>query len=210
MASRIIHLAITDCVSKTYACKDKNRLRLGCVLPDAARNGNSHMKILICNGTKKTYDLTGFRMAFLEKMLEDDLYLGYYLHLVQDILFRRFVYGRYHWNPRPEGNAEKLHNDYSLINRYVIEKYGVLNNLTIPPSLETEPICKENYIDAHQFLDDLKADFNSTPVGKIFFFTREMADEFIEYAIEKCRHEIYALFHESEYIDEIALAWEKM
>lgn len=29
-------------------------------------------------------------------MLKDDLYLGYYLHLVQDALYRNFVYDRYH------------------------------------------------------------------------------------------------------------------
>ncbi|MDE7248568.1 MAG: hypothetical protein K2N82_01500, partial [Lachnospiraceae bacterium] len=35
MASRIIHLAITDCISKSYRYKDKNRLELGSILPDA-------------------------------------------------------------------------------------------------------------------------------------------------------------------------------
>lgn len=53
MASRIIHLAITDCISEKYSYKDKNRLELGSVLPDAATNGNSHLKISISDGTKK-------------------------------------------------------------------------------------------------------------------------------------------------------------
>lgn len=58
MASRIIHLAITDCISKSYEYKDKKRLELGSILPDAITSGNSHLKISLSNGTKKTYDLT--------------------------------------------------------------------------------------------------------------------------------------------------------
>lgn len=96
MASRIIHLAVTNCLLKNYRYKDKNRIELGSILPDAITDGNSHMKIWISGGTKKTYDLTGFRSRFLSEMLEDDLYLGYYLHLVQDMYFRNFVYHRYH------------------------------------------------------------------------------------------------------------------
>ena len=42
MASRIIHLAVTNCILKNYSYKDKNRLELGCILPDAIISGNSH------------------------------------------------------------------------------------------------------------------------------------------------------------------------
>lgn len=52
-------------------------------------------------------------------MKTDDLYLGYYLHLVQDICYRHFVYDKYKWNPMIPGNVEKLHKDYSIINIYV-------------------------------------------------------------------------------------------
>lgn len=51
MASRIIHLAITDCIQKGYRYKDKNRLELGSILPDAVTSGNSHLKnilVIIC------------------------------------------------------------------------------------------------------------------------------------------------------------------
>ncbi|SFP84429.1 hypothetical protein SAMN04487928_109119 [Butyrivibrio proteoclasticus] len=39
-------------------------------------------------------------------MRQDDLYLGYYLHLVQDMCYRHFVYDKYHWNPMIPGNVE--------------------------------------------------------------------------------------------------------
>ena len=209
MASRIIHLAVTNCILKTYKYKDKNRLELGAVLPDAATNGNSHLKIRIADGTKTTYDLTSFRSDFLPQILEDDLYLGYYLHLVQDLYFRNFVYQRYHWNPLPPGNVERLHNDYSIINQYVIQKYVLSDNIAVPDSFAQESMNKLGCFSIYQFLDEMKTDFKSCPTGSIFFFTREMADEFIAYASEKCEQEIYSLYNGLDCIDERALAWQR-
>lgn len=209
MASRMIHLAITDLISKEYEYKDKNRLALGSVLPDAATSGNSHLKICINDGMKKTYDLTGFRSGFLPKILEDDLYLGYYLHLVQDLFFRDFVYDQYQWDPLPSGNVERLHNDYALINQYVIQKYALSNTITVPVSFEEEPLNKLASFSIYEFLTDMKADFQSHLTGTTFFFTKEMADEFIAYACEKCKREIYSLFHDLDCLDERALAWQR-
>ena len=62
-------------------------------------------------------------------MREDDFYLGYYLHLVQDVLYRRFVYDKYHWNPMIPGNVERLHRDYAIVNGYIIKKYNLVNDL---------------------------------------------------------------------------------
>lgn len=210
MASRIIHLAITDRISQKYSCKDKNRLELGSVLPDAAVSGNSHLKVGISGGTKKTYDLTGFRSGFLAEMLRDDLYLGYYLHLVQDLYFRDYVYRRCHWDPSPPGNVERLHHDYALINRYVIQKYALSDTIAVPALFGEEPINKLGCFSVCELLTDMKTDFQSRPAGIIFFFTKEMADEFISYACEKCEQEINAVFHNPiNCLDEKALAWPK-
>ncbi|MCH5183796.1 MAG: hypothetical protein J1E00_06440 [Oscillospiraceae bacterium] len=179
------------------------------LLPDAAKSGNSHLSIFISDGTKKTYDLTGFRSDFLSKILEDDLYLGYYLHLIQDMYFRDFMYNRYHWNPLPPGNVERLHNDYALINQYVIHKYALSNTITIPSSFNEEPLNKLGYFSIDEFLADLKNDFQIRLTGTTFFFSREMADEFIAYACEKCEQEIYSLLNGLDCIDERALAWQK-
>ena len=207
MASRIIHLAITNLLSKGHRYKDKNRLELGSVLPDAGTGGNTHLKIRISNGTKRTYDLTAFRSGFLSKMLEDDLYLGYYLHLVQDLYFRDFVYHRYRWNPLPPGNVERLHNDYTLANQYVIHKYALSDTITVPASFDKEPLNKLGHFSIYDFLADMKTDFQSCPTGEAFFFTKEMAGEFIAYASGKCEQEIYSLYNGLNCLDEKSLAW---
>ena len=84
MASSIIHLAVTNELIKRYSFRNINRLKFGVVVVDAGYNGNSHLKINVLDGLKKTYDFDSFRQLFGSKMREDDFYLGYYLHLVQD------------------------------------------------------------------------------------------------------------------------------
>ena len=87
MASSIIHMAVTRLTALKLNLKDSDRLLLGAVLPDlcADEYPNSHLKLRIRGGTKNTYDLAAFRNSYGNLMAEDCLYLGYYLHLVQDI-----------------------------------------------------------------------------------------------------------------------------
>ena len=44
MASSMIHLAITQCMTKEIEFKNLDRIRLGSILPDGAISGNSHLK----------------------------------------------------------------------------------------------------------------------------------------------------------------------
>jgi hypothetical protein len=125
MASSIIHLAITNELTKKYEFKDIARLKLGACLPDSGKGNSSHLKKSIWGGNKKVYDFEYFRLKFGDLMKSDDLYLGYYLHLIQDICYRHFMYDKYKWNPTIPGNVERLHNDYAIINHYVAVKYGI-------------------------------------------------------------------------------------
>lgn len=119
MASSMIHLAIVQEMRKKVSFRDINRLFLGVILPDGAVAGNSHLKKKICENTRYTYDLEFFRDRYGKYMEKDDLYLGYYLHLIQDMLYRRFMYGEHGWNSSAPGNVEKLHRDYEILNEYV-------------------------------------------------------------------------------------------
>lgn len=95
MASRILHLAVAEELMKQVPIQDKNRFRLGCILPDAYNPAvpktNSHLKISVCGKSKKTYDLDGYLSRFETEMKKDGLYKGYYLHLVQDLIFRELI-----------------------------------------------------------------------------------------------------------------------
>lgn len=105
MASSMIHLAITKGLTEERETKALERLFLGSILPDGAVSGNSHLKKCLTDNDF-TYDLEFFRTRFGEQMQKDPLYLGYYLHLVQDLFFRNFIYGEYHFDSSIPGNVE--------------------------------------------------------------------------------------------------------
>lgn len=210
MASRMLHLAVLEELMKKIPIKDKNRFRLGCVLPDAynpaVSKSDSHLKIFVCGNSKKTYDLDGYLSMFSDKM-DDELYVGYYLHLIQDLVFRELIYDKYKWNPTISGNVEKLHSDYRLINAYVIKKYGIKNDIQLIQNLENEKLYSLYPFEAEGFLNDMVRDFQDGAEGELFFFTEAMADEFVETATENCLKELYALGSGKHYVDAYERAW---
>lgn len=212
MASRIMHLAIANEIAKQISIQDMNRFRVGSMLPDAYAKGlstaESHLKKKINNNTQNTYGLSYFRKKYQEEMEHDSLYLGYYMHLIQDILFRHFVYDDYKWDPVPEGNIERLHKDYGLINTYVINKYGLANETSISMNLKTEKIMEIYPFDLQQLEVNLYNDFQVSHEGEIFFFTGIMADEYITMATKKCIEEIKAMKNGIYTIDEEEYAWQ--
>lgn len=212
MASRIIHLAITNELISEYEFNDIERLRLGAIIPDGVSNRDeyslSHFKLKI-NDDERTYDLTKFRNLFKDKMMTDDLYLGYYLHLIEDLIFRNFVYDKYKWDPRPEGNVERLYEDYKQINSYLINKYNMQSDILVPSGFEKEEINKVAVFDVHKFIEEYKKDFEVVTYKDRFFFTDNMAEEFISQAAELCKKELDALKNGKEFFNEYEWSWGK-
>lgn len=213
MASSIIHLAITNELRKRLSFTDANRLQFGAIVVDAGVGGNkkgkAHMKVTVQDGTKKTYDFDRYRELFGERMLTDDLYMGYYLHLVQDALYRNYVYDRYHWDPIRPGNAERLHKDYQIINQYVIGKYQLENDLTIPKGFKDEAVNQICSFDTEGLMRDMDSYFLPVDEEPVFFFTKEMADEFIGEAVEFCAEEVKKLRDGKPGFDMLTYAWNR-
>ena len=209
MASSIVHLAITNELAKKMDFNDNNRLRFGAVVVDAGTYDRSHLKIHVSDGKKKCYDFDRYRLMFGERMLSDDLYLGYYLHLVQDVLYRHYVYDRYHWNPLIPGNVECLHKDYSIVNHYVVTKYRLQNDMIIPKGFEDEDINRLDTFDIERLMMDMRSYFRPLEEENIFFFTKEMSDEYIKEAIDFCIKEVDDLRNGLPGIDMIEYAWER-
>lgn len=211
MASRIMHLAIAEILIRRGAAANADRFRLGSVMPDAYGGGlgtaASHFKARVINGTKNTYRLSDFRKDYAAELLSDDLYLGYYLHLVQDMLFRNYVYDIHGWNPVPQGNPQRLHNDYALLNPYIIGRYALESRLLIPDDIAGQRLMAVYPFDLQQLVHDISGDFSACAQGEHFFFTRQMADEFIGMAASRCAEEISALKSGGSLIDEIRYAW---
>lgn len=211
MASRMIHLAIAKDILHTYhhIPIDPNRFYLGSILPDASISKNSHFNKYIQNGTRKTHDLTGFRQKYLPKILSDDLYMGYYLHLLEDVLFRHFMFEIIQFDPRPAGNIDQLHRDYELINRYVIERYNLSYIPTIPSDLYQEPLLLDHPYDLDTFVDELIRDFKEEPQGETVFFKKEHVVQYIKMATPKCLEELKAFQNDSPHFDENRYSWQR-
>lgn len=213
MASSIVHLAITGEVVKKLSFHDTGRLKFGAVVVDAGEGGNqagkSHLKVNVLEGKKKTYDFDRYRELFGERMLTDDLYMGYYLHLVQDSLYRHYVYDRYHWNPTVPGSVERLHKDYQIVNRYIIHKYALTNDISVPAGFQDEAINRICSFDTEGLLRDLYTYFLPVEEEPVCFFTKEMSDEFIGEAVEFCVEEVQKLRNGEQGIDMLLYAWNR-
>ena len=211
MASSIVHLAVTNELTKRLSFTDTNRLKFGAVIVDGGVggniNGNAHLKVNVLDGKKKTYDFDKFRELFGERMLKDDLYMGYYLHLVQDSLYRHFVYDKYHWNPTIPGNTDRLHKDYSIVNQYIIRQYGLKNDLVVPEGFDHEDLTQISAFDVDHFMKDMERFFQPVEEEEIFFFTKEMSDDYIAEAVEYCVNEVEKLRRGEPGIDMLEFAW---
>ena len=207
MASSIIHLAVTNELIKRHDFQNPTRLKLGCILPDYGVDGNSHLHVKTWGLNKKTYDFDEYGRLFGELIQRDDLYLGYYLHLVQDILYRHFVYDKYHWNPFVPGHVEKLHMDYRIGNCYVIRKYRLQNDIVISEGLDQEPLNALCRFDTDWLLNAMNEYFMQDVDGEIFFFTKEMTDEYIALTVEFCLAELDRMDREGGLMDAYENAW---
>ncbi len=208
MASSIIHLAITSELTKQFDFSDTGRLKFGAILPDAGKGNESHLNKYLWGLNKKAYDFELFRSKYGELMKTEDLYLGYYLHLVQDICYRHFVFDKYKWNPMIPGNVEKLHKDYSIINYYVATRYGLSNDIQVPDKFEDELIASQCTYDIAGLMKSMAGYFIPVPEEDIFFFTKDMADEFIAEAVDQCLKELKALESGKGMIDSYDNAWD--
>ena len=201
MASSLMHMA----VSKNFIdeIKHPDLLYLGCVLVDAGGQ-ESHFRAQTENGSK-FYDLNRFRTAYGDRLLTDDFVLGYYMHLLQDMTYRTFVYQEHGWNPRLPGNVERLYNDYRLLNSHLVEKYD-FRPLNLPESLKGHPLLSER---AERFLMEMKPQFEPYREGEYFFLTPNMAAEYIERTAKVCKRELAALRDGHFAIDPMEYAYGK-
>ncbi len=212
MASRILHLAVADALVNEFKIPDRNRFRLGSILPDAKIDSllraAPHFQTALPNGLT-TYKLREFLSLYGERMQGDSLYLGYYLHLIQDIFYRRYMYALPHWDARIWENVIKLHSDYRKINRYIIENHRLENGIILPSDFSEEDINQRFEFDMAGFLRELKGDFECSSEGEYHYFTPQMADEYLAIAINACRKELNAIRTGLPLLDEVEMAWGK-
>lgn len=182
MAQRTIHYVFGEVFSKHINLKDKNRFLLGSVMPDAYEDvfDRDRTHYTIKTGNQVYFDFCAFREQFHELILNDDLYLGYYMHLVEDAFYRQFIYNERFKMPHSREEVTILHNDYHILNSYIVNKYNIFNELKTSIGLEREPISKIATFKINEFIEDMSYDFKERTRGETHFLTENMVDEFID------------------------------
>lgn len=213
MASRTMHLAIANKMKEYNVINNFTRYEIGQILPDAITHGlanhaDSHFKATVCDGKKKMIDFAEFRSNFEYEIVSDDLYLGYYLHLIQDGIYRKFLYHDYGYKVTCPEDVEVLHKDYRLLNTYIVSKYHLENYSVIPEGFEKEKINNIYPFSLANYLEDMKNDFIPYQSGETNFFTKAMVDEYITECSELCSRELINIKTGQTCVNPMNYAWE--
>ncbi|RKJ39590.1 hypothetical protein D7X94_11535 [Acutalibacter sp. 1XD8-33] len=218
MASRIMHLLLARELLKTREFAQPEAFLFGSLLPDAPRSetagkGNRASHFLADRDPLRTYDLEAFRRLYGDRLREEGLYLGYYLHLVQDSVYRRFQHGKWRWGRLSEEEFHILYRDYSRLNGQFIRRYGLKNTVKLPENGEKEDVCLRFSLRPGELLEQMEEDFRREEPGEPEepgFLTWEMAQEFVEEAFQVCQKELSALSGGGPLLDPWSLAWNRL
>lgn len=208
MASRVIHLAVASELAARLGINDKERFFFGHVLPDMIMGEyeirlplkkQTHFYTLLKSG-RKTYDFYRFYDEYKSR-LDDMLYLGYYVHLIEDDIFRQYLYYRVGLLKRRGEKAllDELYADYHKLNHILVKRYNI-KMPTVPEGIENEPIYGRFDFTVNEWLDDMKSDLTENPEGELLHFTKELIDEFITECTQVIEKELAALKGGRHYI----------
>ena len=213
MAQRTIHYLLGEELIG-LGVRDVERFRVGNLLPDAIEDlvyrSLTHYQVEEPIGGRlaRYSDFERFRREFAPLVESDGLYLGYYMHLVEDACYRIF-WNREQIAPRDLTRAQVavLHSDYHLLNRYIVAHYGVRNELVLPEGFAREPINRIYPFLLEDFLDEMRGDFTEEPQGHTVYLTEALLERFLEEARDICREALRRILAGEEPTDPKSLNW---
>lgn len=142
-------------------------------------------------------------------MCLDDLYLGYYMHLIVDAFYRVFIYRDCFTMPRAREEVKLLHNDYHILNSCVVKKYNIRNILEKNVVLGNEIIVELAAFDIDKLLEELSNDFVEQVEGNTVFLTENMVEEFVEIYIPLAIEEIRSIKNGKSILNVKDYVWKK-
>ena len=211
MAQRTVHYLLGEFLCEKTRMKDKNRFLLGSILPDAySEHRERDSTHFICRSLQKNqayFDFNKFREQYDQLIQTDDLYLGYYMHLVEDSVYRKFFRDKKIKSPCCREEVAMLHQDYHLLNSYVVKRYLLQNTMIKPMDFEKEPICKVAEFRLDEFLREMERDFIEKPSGNTHFLTESLLDEFIDQCAIICEKELQSVLSGTCYLQATDYMW---
>ena len=184
MAQRTIHILFATLLSEKIEISDRNRFLLGSILPDAyaepASRKAAHFMARDPEENHIWFDFHSFSDLYKPQILNDDLYLGYYAHLIEDAFYRFFLYYEKDLMSRiSKYDLTFLHSDYHLLNSYITEKYDLPDHLELPANFSNEPIRRITDFNVEKAISDYENDLVEKAEGQTKFLTERILEEFI-------------------------------
>lgn len=215
MASSMMHLAIASQMKFYDDEEERNRFYLGTILPDAELNShcgkaNGHFRCYTQDRHRVMMDSRQFFKQYVNHIPSDGLYLGYYFHLIEDNIFRKLLYYELGLlqNRGDASFVNQLHRDYWILNHYIVDTYGLVNQLHISEQFEKEPIHKIGIFDANNFLNRMAQQFEDKVESNPVYFTETMVDRYINLCTSICSKEYEALIRGNTLFQPEDYAWE--
>lgn len=209
-----MHLAMGRELLRQMQMENSERFLIGMLLPDAIISGDK--KTLgthydrMTDSTHKVMDFYRFYDEFEDKMLTDSLYLGYYLHLIEDCIFRKYIYyglGLLEMRGK-SGFLEELYKDYHSVNGYIVKAYKITSLPEAPKDMDREDINRIYPFETDIFLREMAEDMRDIYNNNEKFFNARNADEVIRQCVEICFSEANALKRGGHYTSPEEYVWE--
>lgn len=210
-----MHLAIAKQLEDQIPIRDENRFFIGHILPDAVigadkKDVGSHFIENFDKNTKKHFDFYAFYERYNAILLSDELYLGYYFHLIEDNLFRKFLYYELDLLSRRSDSMllDELYRDYHILNGILVKEYALENTLCVPNGFRNEKINEIYPFELREFIDIVSSDFeeNISEIPKRI--TKKRADGFINNCVFACKAEYTALKSGKHHLNRYECYWD--
>ena len=211
MAQRTIHYVLGELLLRECPVRDRKRFLLGSILPDAY---SAQEERKLAHFTDRStpgimfFDFDAFRRRFGDRMAADDLYLGYYMHLVEDACYRIFWQKvRLFERDMTREKVAILHNDYHLLNAYIVSRYHIRDELVWPEGFESEPVNRIYPFLLRDFLSEMRGDFTEHPEGTTVYMTEALLEEYLSDTRGVCRDALRRILTGGEPLDPMSLTW---
>lgn len=213
MAQRTIHVLFGTLLLDKIELNDKNRFLVGSILPDAYidlkyRNA-AHFIKYISDENCWYFDFKDFSEKFRDSIKDDDLYLGYYAHLLEDAFYRYFLYYEKGLLEKIKSyNLDILHKDYHILNSYITRKYSLPSRLELPEIFGNELINEITEFDIKKLVDDYQKDITELYSEPPKLLTENMLDEFVSKYIEVLADELRSIRCDGSKLEVMDYRWE--
>lgn len=186
---------------------------IGSILPDSyidptARKA-AHYIERIPEENQIFFNFPCFLDSFRQEILNDNLYLGYYAHLVEDAFYRYFLYHEKDLMSRiSKSELDFLYIDYSILNSYIVEKYELPKHPEVPEDFEKEALNRITAFDVNKIIREYRNDLSENIYGRTKFLTESMLEEFITEYRDPLAEELRSVRNGSSVLNAPDYKWE--